>query len=252
MPIQSAEAIILRHLDYGEADRIVTFLTPEHGVKKGFARSARNSRKRFGAALEPYASVRMHWRARGGELLTLREAELLDLRAGLRADLAALALAAYGCELTEELFWEAHGHREVFALLAAYLDHLASAGGEASARLLLELRLLNLAGYVPHLLHCSECNVTLTPGGAAFAAGRGGSLCRSCAGSGPARTVALGTLGSLARSLLTPPTAFAGFRFSPQTLGEGSALLAEALRLHLHRPLRTLAFLNEVLPPPAA
>ncbi len=58
-------AIILHHTDYGEADHLVIFLTPELGRLKGFARAARKSRKRFGAALEPCAEVLLHWTARG-------------------------------------------------------------------------------------------------------------------------------------------------------------------------------------------
>src|SRR5210317_1719097 len=100
-----SSAIILHHTDYGEADRIVTFLTPEHGRLKGFARAARKSRKRFGAALEPCAEVQMHWTARGsGNLVSLREAELVDLHSGLRRNLETLTLAGYGCELAEGLF----------------------------------------------------------------------------------------------------------------------------------------------------
>jgi DNA repair protein RecO (recombination protein O) len=246
MNIQSAEAIILRHLDYGEADRIVTFYTAEHGRQKGFARGARNSRKRFGPALEPFAAVRLFWSTpRRGDLLALREADLLDLRMGLRADLLALALAAYGCELVEELFGEGHAYPQVFALLRAYLDHLAAGGGSAESRLLFELRILKMSGYVPHLLHCSLCMETLTGAEALFAISHGGSLCPSCAPAAAMR-IAVPTLGSLARVLLTPSTLFAGFRLSPRTLAEGRALLNEALREHLQRPLRSLPFLEQV------
>jgi len=248
MNLHASDAIILHHLDYGEADRIVTFLTPDHGLLKGFARSARKSRRRFGASLEPFAQVRLHWSSpRSGDLLSLREAELIDLRTGLRQDLTGISLAGYGCELLEMLLGEGHGHGEAFALLAAYLDHLAGGGARPEARLLFELRLLHLAGYVPHLLHCSLCGETLRAAQAAFAVEHGGSLCLACAGGTPARQVALGTLGTLARVLQTPPTLFAGFRLSPQTLAEGGAILAAALRPHLARPLRSLPFLERML-----
>jgi len=248
MHLHQAEAIILRHLDYGEADRIVTFLTAEHGLCRGFARSARKSRKRFGAALEPFAQVRLHWGQRGGELLSLREAELIDLRVGLRSDLRAIALASYACELLEQLLGDAHGHPGGYRLLCALLDHLAAAGEIATPRLLFELRLLDEAGYMPHLLHCSDCNLPLAGPAAAFAASRGGSLCLQCASDQSLRLHSA-TLGSLSRSLRTPPTLFAGFRFSPQTLAEGHALLAEALRLHLPRPLKTQTFLEQLAEP---
>lgn len=243
--IHLSEAIILRHLDYGEADRIVTFLTPDRGLLKGFARGARKSRRRFGAALEPYARVRLQWAVGRGEMVSLRDAELLDLRSGLRAELTAIALAGYGCELIEALLSEEQEHAGSFELLDAFLAHLASAGGTPEARLLLELRLLQLAGYVPHLLHCSTCGEILQGAEAAFDPGRGGSLCGACAG--PASRLAVGTLGSLARLLRTPPTLFAGIRLGERTLAEGSPALAAALRLHLHRPLRSLAFLEQVM-----
>ena len=128
MKLAASDAIILHHCNYGESDRIVTFLSPEEGICKGFARNARASRKRFGPALESFAQVRLHYSAaKGGEFLSLREADLLDLRVGLRRDLQTIALAAYGCELVEAL-GGGHGHPEIFALLGAYLDHLATAG----------------------------------------------------------------------------------------------------------------------------
>ena len=94
MPLTISPAIVLRHVDYAEADRIVTVLTPDHGRLKGFARAARNSRRRFGASLEPFAEILLHWTARpGSELVSVREAELVNLHAGLRRDLETLALA---------------------------------------------------------------------------------------------------------------------------------------------------------------
>ncbi|SDM38234.1 DNA replication and repair protein RecO [Geoalkalibacter ferrihydriticus] len=244
MQTHTSEAIVLRHVDYGEADRIVTFYARDVGLLKGFARNARSSRRRFGAALEPFAEVRVQWKkARGEGLVSLQEVELEDLRAALRTRLEALALAAYGCELVEELFGGGAPHPEVFDLLRAFLDALAGdGGGPAVLKLLLELRLLRAAGYVPHLLHCSECGCA---GGEAvlFAAARGGRLCLDCGGEAVLRLSPL-TLGTLARCLKTPDELFTGFRFGAQTLDEGAALLADALRLHLVRPLRSQRFLE--------
>jgi DNA repair protein RecO (recombination protein O) len=243
-PLTISSAIILRHVDYGEADRIVTVLTPDHGRLKGFARGARRSRKRFGPALEPFAEVRLHWSPRpGGELVSVREAELVSLRIGLRRDLETLALAGYGCELTEALYEEAVGFAEAFGLLRAYLDHLDVAGASLEARLLLELRLLALAGIVPHLQHCAECHGGLPDGPVGFAAVRGGSLCPGCGGTAIGLKVDRMTLGSLGRLLQTPAERFDGIHLSPLTLQEGNALLADALRGHLPKPLKSAAFL---------
>jgi DNA repair protein RecO (recombination protein O) len=244
MPLTISSAIVLRHVDYGEADRIVTLLTPDHGRLKGFARGARKSRKRFGAALEPFTEVLLHWAERGGgDLVSVREAELVDLHLGLRRDLETLALAGYGCELVEALYDEAVGFAEAFGLLRAFLGHLDCHGGSAEAKLLMELRLLALAGIVPHLQHCAECHGALADGPVGFQAERGGSLCAECGGERVALKVDRLTLGSLGRLLQTPAERFEGIRLTPRTLQEGNALLADSLRGHLRRPLKSAQFL---------
>jgi len=242
MRIHASDAIVLRHVDYGEADRIVTFFTRDCGLLKGFARGARKSVKRFGAALEPLAEVRLFWSEGRGGLPSLKEAELERLRVGLRRDLHILTLAGYGCELIEELFGEGESHPEVYTLLQAYRDYLDGGGAAVIGRFLLELRALNLAGYIPHFLHCAECGGPL-PEVFGFDALRGGSLCPGC-GPGVGVEVQLQTIGSLARSLLTPVGLFTGFRFSAPTLTEGRRILADALSGHLSRPLRTARFLE--------
>lgn len=244
-----SEAIILRHFDYGESDRIVTFFAPGYGRLRGFARAARKSRRRFAASLEPFASATLFWSpARSGGLVTLKEAELLDLRVGLRSDLSAIALAGYAGELIEALFAEEEAQDQVYDLLRALLDHLAASGGTPLARLLFELRLLNLSGYIPHLLHCACCFDKLPGPNVSFAAERGGSLCPGCAGGGRAVIVSLLTIGSLSRILGGPLTLFAGIRLSPQTLADGERLMADTLRCHLPKSLRTVGFLDQVMP----
>jgi DNA repair protein RecO (recombination protein O) len=244
-----SQAIILHHTDYGEADRIVTFLTPDHGRLKGFARAARKSRKRFGAALETFAEVQLHWVARGsGGLVSLRDAELVSLRSGLRRDLETLTLASYGCELTEALFDDSGIGVEVFQLLQAFLDHLDSAGYSVEARLLLEVRMLSLAGYVPHLQHCAACFGPLPNGPVSFSAAADGSLCPNCDGGRISLKIDRMTLGTFGRILLTPLTSFADFKLSARSRLEGQALLQDALNCHLHRPLKSLEFLDRFSP----
>jgi len=170
---ERCEALILRHVDYGEADRIVSMLTAEFGVQKGFAKSARKSRKRFGAALEPFSQVIVHWRAGRGQLWSLQEMELLSSRTGLRTDLQRLALASYAIELVEVLIEEGEPHPQIYEMICAFLDFLAQGGDAGTARLLLELRLVYLLGYIPHLLHCSECLKIFADEPIRFDAGRG-------------------------------------------------------------------------------
>lgn len=247
--ISISQAIILHHTNYGESDRIVTFLTPDHGRLKGFARAARKSRKRFGASLEAFAEVQMHWSARSsGDLVSLRDAELVNLRSGLRRDLETLALASYGCELTEGLFDESGIGVEVFQLLQAFLNHLDVEGYSVEARLLMEIRMLSIAGYVPHLQHCAACFGPLPDGPVSFSAVLDGSLCPACDAGRVSLKVDRMTLGTFGRILLTPLTSFADFKLSLRSRQEGQALLTDALHCHLHRPLKSLEFLNRFSP----
>ncbi len=123
--IQRGEALVLRYTDYGEADRILTLLTLEQGVQKGFARGARKSRKRFGATLEPFTKAVFQWRDGRGDLWLLQEADLIEAHFGLRQDISRLSLASYGVELVELLLREGEPQREVYELLDCFLAYLS-------------------------------------------------------------------------------------------------------------------------------
>jgi DNA repair protein RecO (recombination protein O) len=253
MKILDNPAIIIRHLNYGEADRIVTFFTRDHGLLKGFARGARKSRKRFGAALETFSEVHIYWTEKtGNSLPALKETDLVDLHLGLRQDLAALSLAAYGCELVEGLLGEAQSHPEVFNLLRALLNHLNHHAPGWEARLLFELRLVALAGYAPHFLHCAKCGQNFQGTNVYFSAEHGGSLCPRCLNNRKALAVSLLTLGSLARSLQTPLTLFEGFRFSTQTTREAHAMVEQIMGIHLPQAPKALSLLDRSMPSPKA
>ena len=242
-PIQQCDALVLRHVDYAEADRIVSLFSAEYGIQKGFAKSARNSRKRFGAALEPFSQVTAFWRFGRGAFWSLQEMELHNSRPGLRLDFQRLALASYAVELLEVLVDEGQPHQRIYELICAFLDHLDRGGEAGAARLLLELRLVYLLGYIPHLLHCSECLKIFADEPVRFDAGRGGSLCLQCA-KGSGIEVGLGTIGSLARTLNVNHKQFSGFHFGRQTLSEGGQLLTQVLNEVLPRPLKTSKFLQ--------
>lgn len=241
---QNTQAIVLRHIDYGESDLIVSLMSETGLLLRGFARGGRKSVKRFGGALEPFSQIEIRWQAGRGELLTLLDADLLNPRHGLRVSLEALALASYASELLEMLLQPGEPQPELFALLRGYLDSLAGGGDPQLARLLFELRLVQQLGYIPHLLHCSECFVQFVDGDVAFDPVRGGSLCHACdAGQSPLQ-VGLGTLGSLSRSLHTEIDLFDGFRFGERTLQEGAAMLAQVLETVLPRTPKSLRFLD--------
>lgn len=237
------EGVVLRHINYAEADRIVTIFTAERGAQKGFARGARASRKRFGPALEPFTQAVFYWRQGKGDLWSLQEADLINLRSGLRTDLDRLALAGYGVELIEILVGDGEDHQQIYELLCSYLDYLDQGGGLAVARLLFELRLVYLLGYVPHLLHCSECLKIFDNEAIRFDFRRGGSLCLDCSDD-TGLTVGLGSIGTLARSLRVSHRQFDGFKLGETTIRDAGLLLNQVLQQILPREPHSLKFLS--------
>lgn len=243
---RNSSAIVLRQTDYGESDLIVSLLTSDLGVLRGYARGARKSIKRFGPALEPFSQIEIRWQPGRGELLTLLDADLIDSRQGLRLSLTSLALAAYAVEVLEMLLHAGGEQSELYALLQGYLDYLAAQGDPALARLLFELRLVQHLGYIPHLLHCSECFALFSEGDIAFDPLRGGSLCAVCAVEKPPVSVGLGTLGSLSRSLQTPIGLFDGFKLGSRTLKEGGVMMSLILESVLTKMPKSLRFLQQI------
>ena len=164
MPLYTAEALILRTYKLGEADRIVVFLTRDRGKKRGVAPNARNSRKRFGAALEPLTEVRMaYFEQERRELVGLNYAE--PIRSPLSAPgPEALGYSHYFAELIDEWAAEADVDERLFRLGTAALEALVSgAPVEALARYF-ECWLLRLQGVYPADLALSADAATFLEG----------------------------------------------------------------------------------------
>ena len=164
MPLYTAEALILRTYKLGEADRIVVFLTRDRGKKRGVAPNARNSRKRFGAALEPLTEVRMaYFENERRELVGLNYAE--PVRSPLSAPSPeALGYSHYFAELIDEWAAEADVDERLFRLGTAALEALVSgAPVEALARYF-ECWLLRLQGVYPADLALSAEAATFLEG----------------------------------------------------------------------------------------
>jgi DNA repair protein RecO (recombination protein O) len=193
------EAVVLRSMRYGEADRILHLYTPNRGRVGAIAKGVRRARSRFGGRLEPFFRLRIELHEGRGELLTVTGAETLDGYARLRGDARALDAAARACDAVGRLFETSEPHPGVFNLLCrklALLDEQAgarSAGTGAPApapaparagALAFRLKLLLAAGLAPQLGACASCGEREELVG--FSGAAGGVVCGACeAGSFP-------------------------------------------------------------------
>jgi DNA repair protein RecO (recombination protein O) len=174
------EAVVLRSIRYGEADRILHLYTPRHGRLGAIAKGARRARSRFGARLEPFFHVRLVLHEGRGELHTVTSADTITAHGPLREHAATLDAAARACDAVSRLFESTEPHPEVFRLLINELGLLS--GDPTQARLgnalAFRLKLLLAAGILPQLASCAGCG---EPDGLrGFSAAAGGVVCSSC------------------------------------------------------------------------
>jgi DNA repair protein RecO (recombination protein O) len=240
----STEAFVLRTHPHGESDRLVTFITADHGKLTGIAKGAKNSRRRFGGTLEPFVQIRAVFQHRPhSDLVFLHRCELLSPLHGFTIDLARYAAGSYILELADRMVLGRESSLDVYRLVREALEDIDRAGANDAVLAAFELRLLAASGYEPLLGACRNCGrhadgvptMYLMPE-------RGGILCRPCV---PPGEIVRPVNGATALRLATLATAsFADARLDrPPTL-EMQAV-TEALLLHVtNGPLRSRPFLG--------
>ncbi|HWD11158.1 MAG TPA: DNA repair protein RecO [Solirubrobacteraceae bacterium] len=183
-PVKS-EAVVLRSMRYGEADRILHLYTPGRGRASAIAKGVRRARSRFGGRLEPFYRLRIELHEGRSELLTVTGAQTIDGYARLRGDARALDAAARACDAVGRLFETSEPHPGVFNLLCrqlTLLDERAGAADERAARwsaaLAFRLKLLLAAGLAPQLGACASCGEPEHLVG--FSGAAGGVVCAAC------------------------------------------------------------------------
>jgi DNA repair protein RecO (recombination protein O) len=179
------EAVVLRSMRFGEADRVLHLYTLERGRVGAVAKGVRRTKSRFGARLEPLSHVELMLHQGGGELATVTGASLVRPHSGAREDPYRLSVGLVGLEAMLRLFTEQERSAKAFEALTRFLDALddvpARTGEAALDPLVLsfQLKLLWLSGYLPHLTSCAECGVEGPLVG--YSPRAGGAVCERCA-----------------------------------------------------------------------
>jgi DNA repair protein RecO (recombination protein O) len=184
--VERDDGLLLRSVDFGESDRVLTLLTRESGKLSVLAKGARRSKKRFAGALEPFSLLRVEIAAGRGALARLESATILRAFPKLLGDLARMTTAGALLGLVRELTPEAVADPEVFedtVQLLAALD--ASQLSERALSVCFQLQQLSRAGFSPRLHACGSCGKRPEPGRATdFDARRGYIVCQACGGGG--------------------------------------------------------------------
>ena len=174
------EAVVLRSIRYGEADRILHLYSASRGRIGAIAKGARRPRSRFGGRLEPFFRLDLVLHEGRGDLMTVTSAATVDGYPRLRSSAAAISAAARGCDAVLRLLDAAEPNAPAYNLLCRYLTLLDEPQSPArlEAALAFRLKLALAAGFAPELASCARCGEADHLSG--FSGAAGGVVCSSC------------------------------------------------------------------------
>lgn len=245
-----APAFVLRLLDYGESDLIVTFYCREYGKIKGIAKGARRSRKRFANTLDLFSLSKISFSRRDQVGLALIEdSVIIDHLENIRNVLENTLLASYMLELVDLFTIEGKSNPAIYELLENYLGALHRGSTNRGLIHFFELDLLKAAGYEPVLDHCVACRKPVHPeGNYQFSPRDGGIRCRSCLGpSAPSLSISLGTIRSLLYGRNHETEKLDRLVISEQSARESRLILSGMIEHILGRKIKSYRVLCEVM-----
>lgn len=256
----STEAIVLKRIDLGEADRIVTLLTPYKGKFHALAKGSRRPVSKLAGHIELLSRSQFQV-SQGRNLDIVTQAEIRENFLSLRTELWHMTCGFYLVELVDRFVEEHVVHNDIYTLLLQTLRYLTAdaqaqkntANSEIDAEqqvrgktpLLLryfEMRLLSSLGYTPSLQNCVSCSSELLPQENGFRASLGGALCPQCSHLWD-RHLSLNALKVLRYMQNNPWRETSRVRLNPPLQAELEAVMHSLLRFHLERDLKSWSFL---------
>jgi DNA repair protein RecO (recombination protein O) len=252
MPTFSTSAILLRRINYGDNDLIITFLTLNAGKVTVIAKHAKKSVKRFAGTLELFSELEMVCKSGKGKLPFLQEAVLTHPFPGIRADIKKTAYASYWAEIINE--WVEKGPQQVplYSLFHYALDALDQDRISAAAlSILFQVRFLSLAGLSPNLFACHTCRTHMEKIDCAtiqFDLPQGGLVCEGCCTLNAKKELHLskGTIKQLLWINKGDLKQAERVKFTAPALREGLLFLETFVPYHLGKLPRSLKVLRQI------
>ncbi|MBW1840218.1 MAG: DNA repair protein RecO [Deltaproteobacteria bacterium] len=245
-------AIMLRRIDFGDYDLIITFLTLGRGKIPVIVKSAKKSTKRFSGILELFSALDLVCSVgRRKGLPILQEATLTQPFAGIRSSIRKTAYASYCAELINEWLEGDEKQPLLYHLLHHVLAELDSDQiPEAALSILFQMRFMAISGLSPNLRHCGVCRLEMekmAQDSVVFDLGKGGLICKRCATGSTGRiSLSKGTIKQLQWIENGPLAKAERIRFSSQSLKEGLEFLETFVPYHLGKEVRSLKFLKQI------
>jgi len=248
----STSAILLRRLDYGDFDVIITFFTLKMGKVSVIAKSAKKSTRRFAGILELFSELQILASAsRGKGLPVLQEAVLKQPFSAIRADYKKTAYASYWSELINSWIEENFRQVALYYLFEHVLFELdAGITAPQVLNIVFQMRFLTLSGHRPNFSQCNMCGLALEDikdDNISVNLQRGGIICGKCSSGATSRKfLARGTIKQLLWVESGKLAKAARIKFSRSALEESTHFLEEFVCYHLGKQPRSLKFLRQI------
>ncbi|HEV7678633.1 MAG TPA: DNA repair protein RecO [Candidatus Dormibacteraeota bacterium] len=242
------EGVVLRRIDYAEADRILTVLTREHGKIGVIARGVRKAPGRMAPHTDLFARSSMHIARGRGELEVLTQAQRVG-PALPSSDARRVACASLCAELADRVLEGNHPLEQgIYELVADALEACADpARDPRSAVAWFARRMIDRLGYAPELTVCASCASSLPEEPAVFSAAGGGLLCARCAMADPGGVECPVRVIKVLRVIASADAdLYARLRLDAQTLVVLELVVERELAQHVDRRLRSLEVLRAV------
>jgi DNA repair protein RecO (recombination protein O) len=243
----TTDAIVLSRFDLGEADRVLTLITPHDGKLKAIAKGVRRPTSRLGGSVEPFAELRLVL-AHGRTFDVVTSVSVSHPWLRLRDSLESAATAWYLAELADRSLEERHPAEPLYLLLRRAYELLDAGMAAGRVARWYEMHLVDELGQRPEVDRCVECDRMLEATDTfRWVPPLGGVLCQREPGPPAERTaLSLDALKVLKAYQRLDAEALAGLRIPPAVEREVEAAMRDFVRIALERDARSLPFLDEV------
>ena len=239
------EAVVLRTIRLGEADRVLHLYTEAHGRVGAVAKGVRKTMSRFGARLELLSHVELVLHRGRGELETVTAAQLVRSHREAREDYYRFSVGMIGAEAMLRLFSEEEANARAFTAVTRFLDllddtpHAADRPTLDPLGLAFQLKLLWLAGYLPHVSACAECGAEREPR-VGYSTRAGGAVCARCAPATDALALSADGIAGIEALLARPLADAPGLGLSARAQRDVLRVVTASYEYHGGFRLRTL------------
>ncbi|MCF6092818.1 DNA repair protein RecO [Microaerobacter geothermalis] len=242
--LSKAEGIVIRSVDYGEGNKIITLYTREWGKIGAMARGAKKTKSRL-SSVSQVLTHGIYLLHTGSQLGNISQGEIISSFQEIRQDLTKTSYALYYFELMDRLTEERERNTDLFELLLTTLQYLSAGKDEEILTRIFEVKILQASGYQPRLERCMKCQGNDLP--MFFSITEGGILCMACSRlDKDAVSLLPGTLKLLRLFQTIDVKRLGNISVSPQTKGQLDQVLRRFMETHTGLQLKSRRFLDQL------